>query len=442
MKQSQNTVFIAGGGTAGHIYPGVALAQSLENNNFLHSDTKFKTFFQAQNIHFIGTRRGLEQKILSKTKYTLHFVNMVPFNVPSLLKKIISLFFFLPISTLQSIILLLKFKPLFVISLGGYVSAPANIACFILRKPLFLWEPNVYPGLANRLSCHWSRLNFVIFKEAAQILQSKKQKNKKIKDSESTNTVLSGLPLRKPFDDYYLRSQKNLSYQKEVVSDRSKGPIKLLVMGGSQGASAINDVILDFVKSHNWYDFSLHIKHQTGVRDYDKVKTFYDECSRTYSYDSFLPKKSSVKNQNFEGYVVNDFQKKRDKGISKGFLALEAFSFIENIFESYLWADLVISRAGLSSLFELAACEKMALLVPLPTAADNHQSKNAQALVAENKAMSVEQSQFTDSFLTNWLQSYKEQPDRFRKQAYNLRELYIPNAGDKILDLIFQNIDN
>jgi len=238
----KKTIFIAGGGTGGHIYPAIAIARAL-----LQHDSNL-------DIRFVGTHQGLEAKIIPREGFPLHFVQGGKLNMSGrFLDKLMTLFK-IPLGMIQSFSLIIKYKPIFVLGVGGYASGP-----FVLMASLFgcrtaIWEPNALPGLANRwLSC-FVNCCYVVFEETKKSLKNK-------------NIFQFGMPVRAEIENPKEKIQKNDSH------------FHLLSFGGSQGARAISTVLSDALIEGGDWTKQLSVVHQIGSLDYQKLKEKYKSTS-------------------------------------------------------------------------------------------------------------------------------------------------------------------
>jgi len=285
-------IFIAGGGTGGHLYPGLAIARALQK---IDSDVE---------IHFVGTAQGLESKIIPKEKLPLHLIEGGKLNFagnPLLkLKTLIKL----PLGFFQSLALLLKHRPQFVLGVGGYASGPFLLAAAILGKQTAIWEPNVYPGMANRWLSRFVKSCFLVFEESKKMLPH-------------PNSKVFGMPVR--------AEMENDSRSKEARKDAK---FHLLHIGGSQGSRAIGRALCAAIQQGGDWTRDLKVVHQTGSLDH---KDFLER------YKGFEP-------------------------------LVEVHEFIYNIPDFYQWADLVVCRGGAGTLNELAAFGLPAIVIPLPAA--------------------------------------------------------------------------
>ena len=303
---------IAAGGTGGHVFPGVALADEIRKRD------------QSHRIIFIGTKLGMETTLIPKQGYPLRIIWGAKLKQGGLLRKILS-GLILPVSFLQALGLMVKEWPQGVIGIGGYASGPVVLAAVVLRRFTAILEPNSVPGLSNRWLGRWVKRIYVGFPQAMRFFPRNK-------------TLLSGNPVRaKVLRDFELSGEKKLS------------TFKVLILGGSQGAHQLNQVFTEALSMMTHLRSQMTIIHQTGVQDYQQVCAFYEK----YQWQA------------------------------------KVFPFIEELGEHYAAADFVITRAGASTIAELVACRKPALLIPYPYAADDHQKSNAETLVQQGAAFAL-----------------------------------------------------
>ncbi len=224
-------LIIAGGGTGGHIYPGLAIASAV----------------QAQDpdaiIEFVGTKRGLERKIVPQFGYRLHLLRLSGLKGMGVFHTLKALFL-IPMSLIYSVYILLKFKPNCVLGVGGYASGPLVLMASFLRFKTAIWEINAAPGLTNRILSKFVDQVWVVFDEAASGLSGSSQK--------------VGMPVRKEI---------------EFLESESGEKFRILVFGGSQGARGINRCISDLILSKpSWFEKS-KIRVQTGEKDFEEVSS-------------------------------------------------------------------------------------------------------------------------------------------------------------------------
>lgn len=356
---SKTTVVIAGGGTGGHIYPGIAIARAILEKN------------PKAEIHFVGTPGGLESQIVPKEGFPLHLMRIGKLNTGGGLVSKLKTALGIPRALLQSAALLMELKPDVVLGVGGYASGPFVLMATLLGFRSAIWEPNAKPGLTNRWLSRFVRRSFVVFEDAKKELHSKQ-------------IVPVGLPVRAQVEKVG-----------ENSAEHSGAEFRVLIFGGSQGARAINHAVRDLLKEEPTWRQGIQFVHQTGSKDYAELKEAMVDVP---------------------GVEVRDF--------------------LHDMDQRYLWADLVICRSGASTVAELAAVRKPAILIPLPTAADDHQRKNAESLVAMDAALLLPQSDLSPERLKQEILKIKNDSQKRQAMRENLRRFHKPKAAHRIADLM------
>jgi len=313
--KSQPRVAIAGGGTGGHIIPALAIADELKASS-------------GAEVLFIGTPRGLESRLVPAAGYALRMIEVGQLKNVSLATRLRTMLD-LPMGLMRCRKLLREFRPDVVIGVGGYASGPAMGAAILLRIPTLAFEPNAYPGLANRLVGKWVKAAAVNFAPAAKYFR---------------NAQVTGIPVREEFF--------------RLLPRPADAPPHLLVFGGSQGARALNTTMPRIAKSLLEAVPGLTILHQAGARHAESTLVAYEE--------SGAPR---------ERWQVH--------------------AFLDDMPRRFEAADLVLVRSGASTVAELAAAGKPSLLIPFPQAADDHQRKNAEALVGVGAARMILEQELT-----------------------------------------------
>jgi UDP-N-acetylglucosamine--N-acetylmuramyl-(pentapeptide) pyrophosphoryl-undecaprenol N-acetylglucosamine transferase len=362
LHKSHGGLLIAGGGTGGHIYPAIAVAQTLKK---MKPDVV---------VDFVGTTKGLESKIVPRENFPLHFIQIGALNAVGVLTKIMTLLS-LPRAILQSMRLILKLKPKVILGVGGYASGPVMIAAIILRPfmktKLALFESNAYPGFTNRWLSRWVEHSFTNFEASTGFLN---------------HSLVVGLPIRSGL----------------VPQPRSEHKaLRVLVFGGSQGARGINTTVVEAVKRGGLWLDGVEIVHQIGSRDFKSVDEQY--------------KSINLRN-------------------------VQWFEFLYDMPERYKWADLVVCRAGASTLAELAACQKAAVLIPFPFAADNHQQENADALAKQEAALMILQKDFTPEKFTEVVELFKNDRSQLKIFENRIAKFYIPQSAERISQIALENL--
>ena len=355
-------IFIAGGGTGGHIYPAVSIADALKKMD--------------SNIHieFVGTKSGLETKIVPRANYKLNIIQSGKLNFSgNILEKIKTLIKIL-VGLLQSIFLILKHKPDFILGVGGYVSAPFVLAAALLGKKTAFWEPNAHPGMANRLLSKFVNTSYLVFADAQTYLNSK-------------NNLVFGMPLRAEIENH--NSEK-------IQNDK----FFILCFGGSQGSYFLNDKLSQFILSSPELHEKIEVVHQTGPSDFERIRQKYENLK-----------------------------------------CVQVFDFIYTMPEYYQKADLLFCRGGASTLAEAAAFGVVPIVVPLP-AADDHQQKNAESLLANKAGFMFIQNQFSDVEFKNKMTEIIENKNILKSMSENLKKLAPKNAAYAIANDILKGLNN
>ncbi|MEO6724973.1 MAG: undecaprenyldiphospho-muramoylpentapeptide beta-N-acetylglucosaminyltransferase [Blastocatellia bacterium] len=357
---SSLSVIIAGGGTGGHVFPGIAIAQEFKRRN---SETR---------ILFVGTARGLETKIVPREGFELKLIAVSALKRVSLYKRIRALLM-LPRSFWAVRILIRQIKPDVVIGVGGYASGPVVLMAALMGVPTLVAEQNAHPGFTNRVLARFVRATAVTFEEARKYFGEKAQ--------------ITGNPVRAEFFD--VQPKRHLE---------AGDVIHIFITGGSQGARAINLTMIAALPSLAEEKDRLSITHQTGEHDYDKVRATYLE----------------------NGWKV------------------EVKPFIEKMIDEIAKADLVITRAGATTVAELAAAGRPALMIPFPFAADDHQRKNAEAVERAGAGRMILQAELTPERLAQELLWLVRDPQQLARMAEASKKLGHPEAAAKVVDLAFK----
>jgi UDP-N-acetylglucosamine--N-acetylmuramyl-(pentapeptide) pyrophosphoryl-undecaprenol N-acetylglucosamine transferase len=354
-------IVIAGGGTGGHLYPAIAIAQELQKEN------------PRVQIHFVGTPMGLETTIVPKAGYPLHLIEVGQLNKNVGIKKRLLTMIKMPLSIFACVKLVIKLKPKFVLGVGGYASGPFVMMASLLGVPSGLWEPNAYPGLANRILKFFVKHIFVVFSESAKHFGGR-------------TVIAVGLPVR----------SKIKFVPRENLAGRN---FRVLIFGGSQGARAINQVVGGAITGDKSWSRDIEFVHQVGKFDLDWANSIY-------------------------------------QGVSN----VKYFQFLDDMDARYAWCDLVICRGGIGTLSELAAAGRFGIVVPLPTAADNHQQKNAETLVNANAARMILQKDFNADSFKKIILEYKAHPEKLSEMEANVKRFYKPGAAEDIAKLVLKDV--
>ena len=346
---------LAGGGTGGHVIPALAIAQQLRRQ------------FGAE-VLFIGTARGIENRLVPPAGFPLQLVEVGALKNVSFSRRIKTLFD-LPRAILAASRMIRAFAPDVVIGVGGYASGPAMLAANIRGIPTLAFEPNVVPGFANRVVARLVTAAAVHFEETCRYFK---------------NCHVTGVPVRQAFF--------------EIKPKAGTGIPTLLVFGGSQGAHAITQAVVDSLPGLVARIPHLVIVHQTGERDFAEVEAAY-ECAGVHA---------------------------------------EVSKFIDDMPGMFSRADLLVCRSGASTVAEITAAGKPAIFVPFPRAADDHQNVNARALEKLGAAVVVEESKLEAAYLVDTIAALLGDPQRLERMSDAARSLAHPKAVEEIAILVNQ----
>jgi UDP-N-acetylglucosamine--N-acetylmuramyl-(pentapeptide) pyrophosphoryl-undecaprenol N-acetylglucosamine transferase len=308
-------LLIAGGGTGGHLFPGIALAEHVAR--------------QGGETTFVGTEKGIEARVVPDQGYPLELIEVAGIKGRGL-SGLFGGLSRLPRAYFQSRAILKRIEPDVVVGVGGYASGPIVATASTMGIPTAILEQNSVPGVTNRILGKLVRKVFTTFPDDGGFFPNKK-------------VVMAGNPIRRELIE-------KLAAARERRND-DHAP-RLFVFGGSQGARKINETIVESLAQLTAAIPELELWHQTGSADHEKVETAYAQAGLTAPRARVAP-------------------------------------FIKDMAEPYAWCDLVVCRAGATSLSELAAVGCPAVLIPFPHAADNHQEHNARSLVDRGAAEMV-----------------------------------------------------
>ena len=349
-------IVIAGGGTGGHLFPGIAIAEE-----FLKRDDQTR-------IIFIGTKKGIESKLLGKLGYELREIDIEGVKGRGG-KALVRGAYQIPLSMLQSGRILKQFRPHIVIGVGGYASGPAVLTAHFMHMPTAIAEQNAIPGITNRILGNFADKIFVTYAQTRTYFPQ-------------TKVILSGNPVRAAF-----------------VVERSKEKEKkdywqLLIFGGSQGAEAINKSIIDILPQLQSMKNKVHVLHQTGSRQLEDINKAYEQLG----------------------------------------IQAKVTPFIVDMAGAYADADLIICRAGATSLAEITAAGRAAILIPYPWAANDHQLKNAQALASEGAAVMIPERELSGGKLFSAIDNLLRDEQKLHQMEENSLRLSRIDAAATIVD--------
>jgi UDP-N-acetylglucosamine--N-acetylmuramyl-(pentapeptide) pyrophosphoryl-undecaprenol N-acetylglucosamine transferase len=354
------SLLIAGGGTGGHLYPGIAVARELLSR------------VPGARVSFVGTAAGIEARVVPREGFELDVIRSAGLKGKSV-QSIARGMSLLPLSAVDAWQVVSRRKPSIVIGVGGYSSGPIVLLSSLRGIPTMLMEQNAMPGFTNRVLAPFVNAAAVTYEESVAHFGDK--------------AFISGNPVRPEF----FREEGAHGHD-----EQPPGAARVLVFGGSQGARAINVAMVEAASRLAAAAPRLEITHQTGERDLEMVRDGYRRAGLAARVEPFL-------------YAMDREMKA---------------------------AHLVVCRAGATTLAELTACGRPSVLVPLPTATDDHQRKNAQALVRQGAALMVEQRELTGERLAAELIGLAGDNERRRQMGAAARTLARPDAARVIVDKV------
>lgn len=347
-------ILIMAGGTGGHVFPGLAVAQALLRHG--------------QPVVWLGTRTGLEARIVPKNGIDMAWISVRGLRGKGWLTWLLA-----PLRLARALweaaLTLIRLRPKAVIGFGGFVSGPGGLMAILMRIPLFVHEQNAVPGMTNCWLARFSRLAFTGFPVRLPGASSK------------THHV--GNPVRQSIAELP---------EPQVRYGARSGPLRLLVLGGSQGAGVFNRLVPEALGQLESID-PPQVFHQAGNQDVEAVRGRYQNAG----------------------------------------IHAEVKSFFEDMAETYAWADLVICRSGALTVAELAAAGVASILVPFPYAVDDHQRVNGEYLVGGGAALLIPESELTASHLSN-LYTQIASREQLREMAIAARMLARPQAAEEVAD--------
>ena len=355
---SGRPILIMAGGTGGHVYPALAVARALQSD--------------ARDVVWLGTERGLEARVVPAAGIDIEWISIRGLRRKGLLALVVA-----PLqigwALMQALAVIRRRRPAAVLGMGGFVSGPGGVAAWLTRRPLVIHEQNAAAGMTNRLLARLARVVLQAFPGS-------------FNSSVSAQTV--GNPVREDIAAVPPPHERYASRQ---------GPLRVLVLGGSQGALALNRTVPAALALLD-KDARPVVRHQCGERTLDIAREAY----ATHGVD------------------------------------VDLTPFIEDMAEAYAWADLVICRAGALTIAELCAVGVPALLVPYPAAVDDHQTANAQPLAKAGGAKILPESEMTPNYLATLLREWLQSRSQLAERAAKARSLACPDALRRIADVCLE----
>jgi UDP-N-acetylglucosamine--N-acetylmuramyl-(pentapeptide) pyrophosphoryl-undecaprenol N-acetylglucosamine transferase len=350
-------VVLTGGGTGGHLFPGIAICRELAAR------------LPGVEILFIGTGRPLEHKVIAAVGYRHAIITVKGFKGMGLVRKMMALGV-LPGSVFRAAGILWRFNPQIVIGVGGYAAGPVCLAAYLLRIPICLQEQNLLPGITNRLLAGLARRIYIAFEDQAARFPTHKVR-------------LTGNPVREEIRRLAARPP----------ATRPSSPFTLLIVGGSQGAQGINRAVAEMLACACDQN-DIRFIHQTGTDDLERMCQAYRAAN----------------------------------------LQADVRAFFDDMDQQYRLADLIVCRAGASTVAELTCIGKPVIFIPFPHAADNHQELNARLLVEQGAADMLREAELSGVLLWEKINHYRTNPDALMRMGVKARALGRPDAVVAIVD--------
>ncbi|MCH6550002.1 MAG: undecaprenyldiphospho-muramoylpentapeptide beta-N-acetylglucosaminyltransferase [Proteobacteria bacterium] len=355
---SGRPILVMAGGTGGHVYPALAVAKALQQ--------------QSREVVWLGTHRGLESRVGPANDIDMEWISVAGLRGKGGMTLLLAPFRLIW-ALAQSLRIMARHRPAAVLGMGGFVSGPGGLAAWLMRRPLVIHEQNAVAGLTNRLLARLARVVLQAFPGSfpANI---------------KTQTV--GNPVRA---DIAALAEPAMRFSAR------KGSLRLLVLGGSQGALALNKVV-PAALARLAEELRPVVRHQSGSLTIEAAREAYAQQA----------------------------------------LEVELVPYIEDMAEAYAWADLVVCRAGALTVAELSAAGLAAIFVPYPTAVDDHQTANARLMAEAGAAAIMAEKDLSDESLAGLLKDWLSSRDELKTRASKARALAKPDALQRITDVCLE----
>lgn len=356
-------VMIMAGGTGGHVFPALAVADELQRRGV--------------DVFWLGTRTGMEAELVAQAGIEIEWISIAGLRGKGLLGWLLAPFR-LARAMFQSVVIIFRRRPMAILGMGGFVAGPGGLVGSLLHKPVLIHEQNAIAGLTNR----------VLSRRVYRVMQAFPQTFDDAKNPTTTGNPVRAEILAIPEPAQRLKERK--------------GPLRLLVLGGSLGAQALNEIVPEVLNSLP-EDERPEVWHQTGKRN-------IDEAMATYKSQK---------------------------------IAARVDPFIDDMAAAYAWADLVLCRSGALTISELAAAGVASLLVPYPHAVDDHQTANAAFLADNGAAKLLPQNELSREILQQLLQEFGDDcrnnnRAKLIKMAEQARCQAKPDAVKQVADMCME----
>ena len=355
---TQRTVLIMAGGTGGHVFPGLAVAEELKSAGV--------------HVEWLGTKQGIEASVVPEAGINLSTISISGLRGKGL-QRLIAAPILLFRALLQAIQIIRRIKPVSVLGMGGFASGPGGLASWLLRIPLIVHEQNAIAGTTNAILSRFATVRLQAFPDALP------------------HAIHIGNPIR-----------RSIAAMPEPAKrfERSTGKLKLLVLGGSLGATALNTLVPAAISllEEKWRP---DVWHQVGKRHLSDARQVYQQENLVARVDDF----------------------------------------IEDMSEAYGWADLVICRAGALTVSEITSVGIAAIFIPYPYAIDDHQTKNAEWVANNDAGFLFQQSELTKETLSTLIKKLTDNRQQLTDMAIKSRRLSIANSANHVAEQCLE-VDN
>lgn len=360
MSARRPVIYLMAGGTGGHVVPALAVADALATRGY--------------SIRWMGTRRGIESRLVPQAGYAIDYLSIGGVRGKGLITRLTA-----PLALMRAVWqaarLMRRHRPVLAVGMGGFAAGPGGLAAWLRRCPLVIHEQNAIAGLTNRVLSRLARRTLAAYPDAFGRSLPVEQ--------------LVGNPVRAQI--------AALPHPKARLADRS-GPVRVLVLGGSLGAQALNEAVPEALA---WvsHQASIEVRHQAGARNLEVAQAHYRAAD--WGADS----------------------------------QCEVSGYIEDMAEALGWADFVIARAGAMTVAEIAAAGVGALFIPFPHAVDDHQRFNAAYLVERGAACLLDQREAGVERLAEVLGPLLVDRSKLAQMAVKARESAVTDSTDRIVSI-------
>ncbi len=368
-------VLIMAGGTGGHVFPALAVADELR--------------LRGVPVVWLGTKAGIESRLVPQAGYPIEWMSITGLRGKNILTLLVAPFR-LVMACWQALRVLLRRKPCAVLGMGGFASGPGGLMAWLMRKPLLVHEQNAIAGLTNKILSGFATTVLQAFPDVFEKTAVKQ-------------IITTGNPVRQSICDIDEPSVRLENYSDEMR------PLRVLIIGGSLGAVKLNQLIPQALARMNT-ESRPEVIHQTGEKNFASAVSFYND----------------------ENIAINEANDNKTDNKTDNKIKVEAF--IDDMPAVYQWADLVICRSGAMTVFELAAAGVASVLVPYPHAVDDHQTQNALYLEHAGAAIIKQQDTLTADWIVEVFEDFSSNRKKLKEMAIAARKLAIPDSAKAIAD--------